>query len=241
MQSDKILSAHHAAFRQALRAAHDPERARKEKRYLKSPFEFFGVTVPFIERLAGDFKKARKEMSREDVFALTGRLWASHYHQEKTLAIKLLEKYAHHLDICAMDMLEQMLSECTGWDHVDGIANHLVDAVLRKDAKAYAYLDRWGRSPNFWMRRASLISQILLFREGGGDRDLFFRLAEGMIEEKEFFIRKAIGWTLREMSKADPQAACDFLLRVKDRAAGLTLREGAKRLPEETRVKVLGK
>jgi 3-methyladenine DNA glycosylase AlkD len=89
------------------------------------------------------------------------------------------------------------------------------------------------------MRRASLISQILLFREGKGDKELFFRLAEEMIEEREFFIRKAIGWTLREMSKADPQAAFDFLLRVKDRASGLTLREGAKRLPDEMRNKVV--
>ncbi|HWR90060.1 MAG TPA: DNA alkylation repair protein, partial [Dissulfurispiraceae bacterium] len=233
------ISAHLAAFRQDLRAAHNPERAANEKRYLKSPYKFFGVTVPFTDRLARDFRKTHKDASREEIFALAEALWSSEYHQEKTLAIKLLEKYPHHLDIRSMPLIERMLSECTGWDHVDGIAIHLVDAVLRKDDGAFAYLTKWSKSENFWMRRAALISQILLFREGRGDRQLFFGLAEAMIREKEFFIRKAIGWTVRELSKADPQAACDFLLRVKDRASGLTLREGAKRLPGEMKKRVM--
>ncbi len=161
-------------------------------------------------------------------------------HQEKTLAIKIIELYPEHLDIRAMPMLEKMLGECTGWDHADEIANHLVCEVIGKDKKAYSYLKKWSGSDNFWMRRAALISQILLFREGKGDKELFFRFAESMIEEKEFFIRKAIGWTLREMSKADPEAVYGFLMQVKGRASGLTLREGAKRLPEGMRKKVLG-
>ena len=226
-------------FRQALCAAHNPERAENEKRYLKSPHKFFGVSVPFIEELAQDFKKEHADISKKELFALTGRLWSSEYHQEKTLAIRLLGKYSHYLDIRSMPMLERMLSESAGWDHVDGISNHLVSTVLRWDNKAYVYLDKWSRSRNFWMRRASLISQILLFREGRGDKHLFFLMAEGMIDEEEVFIRKAIGWTLREMCKTDSQAVFDFLMKIKGRAAGLTLREGAKRLPDEMRKKIL--
>lgn len=241
MTLETNLSKYLAEFRRALRVAHKPERAENEKRYLKSPYKFFGVTVPFIEKLARDFKREHKDAAREEVCSLAGALWSSEYHQEKTLAIKLLGTYPHYLDIQSTPMLERMLSESTGWDHVDGIAIHLVGAVLRKDKKAFAYLDKWGKSRSFWMRRASLISQIPLFREGRGDKELFFMLAEDMIGEREFFICKAIGWTLREISKADPRAAFDFLFKVKDRAAGLTLREGAKRLPDEMRRKVLEK
>lgn len=230
-----------AAFRKAFRENADPERAKNEKRYLKSPYRFFGLTVPFIARTAKEFRRANADAPRAYVYRLSEALWNSAYHEEKTLAIKLFEQYPEHLDLKSMPFLERMLSESTGWDHVDFIANHLVCEVLGKDRKAYSYLRKWGRSENFWMRRASLISQILLFRQGRGDKRLFFRLAEEMAGEKEFFIRKAIGWTLREMSKADPEAAFDFLMRVQDRAAGLTLREGAKRLPEEMRAKVLGK
>ncbi len=140
-----------------------------------------------------------------------------------------------------MPMLEQMLMQSTGWDMVDDISIHLVGTVLEKDKKAYKYLKKWSRSDNFWMRRASLISQILLFRKDAGDKKLFFKFAEDMIGEKEFFIRKAIGWALREIAKASPEEAFDFLMKVKDRASGLTLREGAKRLPEKMKKIILEK
>ena len=139
-----------------------------------------------------------------------------------------------------MPMLEQMMSECTGWDHLDGIATYLVGVVLGGNKRAFAYLKRWSKSENFWMKRAALISQIPLLREGRGDKQLLFKLAEGMIDEREFFIRKAIGWTLREMSKASPDEAFEFLMHVKGRASGLTLREGSKRLSETQRKRVLG-
>ncbi|MDA8091875.1 MAG: DNA alkylation repair protein [Nitrospiraceae bacterium] len=229
------------AFRQTLKEKSNPERAEKEKSYLKSPYKFFGVPVPFIEKMARDFKRENKGIDKKSLFGLVERLWNSEYHQEKTLAIKLLQQFNKHLDYESMPMLERMLSDSTGWDHVDGIASHLVETVLRKDRKAYGYLKKWSKSENFWMRRASLISQILLFREGKGDKELFFGFAEKMIDEKEFFIRKAIGWALRDMSKADPDAVFGFLVKFKDRASGLTLREGSKRLHESKRKILLGK
>lgn len=232
MDASSDINKHIAIFRQTLLKNSNPERAAKEKSYLKSPYKFFGVTVPFIARMAKDFKKANRDIDKGFVFELGKRLWDSEYHQEKTLAIKLLEQYSEHLDYESMPMLECMLSASAGWDHADGIANHLVDAALRKDRRTYEYLKNWSKSENFWMRRAALISQVILFREGKGDRKLFLSMAEKMIEEKEFFIRKAIGWALREMSKTEPDAVFDFLMKVKDRASGLTLREGSKHLPE---------
>ncbi len=241
MSGSVRINRHLAAFRRELAENSNPGRAEKEKSYLKSPFKFFGVGMPFIGGIARGFRKANRDVDKRFLFELVMRLWKSDYHDEKTLAIKLLEQYSEHLDYESMPMLERMLSESTGWDHVDGIANHLVDSVLRKDRRAYQYLRRWSKSENFWMRRASLISQIMLFREGGGDKELFFRNAERMIGEKEFFIRKAIGWTLREMSKADPEGVFRFLLRVKDRASALTLKEGSKRLSEAQRKLILAK
>ncbi|MGD0282395.1 MAG: DNA alkylation repair protein [Dissulfurispiraceae bacterium] len=241
MDTSANINKHLAIFRKRLKENSNPERAAKEKSYLKSPYKFFGVTVPFITKMAKDFKRTNRDVDKRFVFELGKRLWDSEYHQEKTLAIKLLEQYSEYLDYESMSMLERMLSASAGWDHVDGITNHLVDAVLRKDRRTYEYLKRWSKSDNFWMRRAALISQLLLFREGKGDRKLFFSFAERMIEEKEFFIRKAIGWALREMSKAEPGAVFDFLMKVKDRGSGLTLREGSKRLPEGKRKLLLKK
>ncbi len=226
-------------FRSRLQSEGRPERAEKEKQYLKSPYKFFGASVPVIERVAKDFRRENRDISHVDLFALAETLWKSEYHEEKSLAVKLLAHYPEKLDMGSMPLFEGMLSECVGWDHTDWISIHLVGDVLAKDKAAYEYLRKWSGSENRWMRRASLISQILLFRRGRGNRRLFFSFARRMITEKEFFIRKAIGWSLREISKADPEMAYNFIMEVKEVASGLTLREGSRLLPDEMRKQVL--
>jgi len=233
------LQTHLKSFRTQLHAAGKPERAEKEKAYLKSPYKFFGASVPAIDKVAKDFRKLNPDIARDELFSIAQKLWDSNYHEEKSLAIKLLARYPEHLDMEAMPLLERMLSECVGWDHTDEISIHLVGDVLKKDKKACGYLKKWSKRESHWMRRASLIAPILLFRKGRGDRRLFFRLARGMVEEKEFFIRKAIGWSVREISKADRDIAYNFLMELRDTASGLTLREGSKLMPDEMREALL--
>ncbi len=228
-------------FRKIMKENANPERAVQEKRYLKSPFKFFGTSVPFTDRLAKEFGKSNKDAGREFVLEMVDRLWQSEYHDEKRLALRILQYYPEYLDFSIMPMLEEMLKASTGWDFVDDISIHLVGTVLEKDRRTFRYLKRWSASGNFWMRRASLISQILLFRYGRGDKALFFRFAEKMISEKEFFIRKAIGWALREMSKAGPESVIAFLIKVKDIASGLTIREGSKLLNERQKKRIFGR
>lgn len=228
-------------FRRAMRASHDPERAKQEKRYLKSPYKFFGVRVPFLRALAKDFARAHGDASREFVFTLANTLWEGQYHQEKSLAIMVLEQYPQYLDTEAIPSIEQMLGQCNGWDHADWISINLFGQVLAGDMAAKRHLIRWSAAWPLWQRRASMTAQIKLLRNGKGDRELFYRIARGMLGEKEFFIRKAIGWVVREISKADPGAARDFLISIRAKASGLTLREGAKRLPARMKEEVLEK
>lgn len=222
-------------FREKMKSGGSSERALQEKRYLKSPFKFFGTSLPYADKVAKEFIKENPGASNELVIELARKLWNSPYHDEKRLALRLLQFFPKCLDIDILTMLEKMLMESPTWDLVDDISIHLVGTVLEKDRKAYAFLKRWSTSQNFWMKRSSLISQILMFRKGKGDKELFYDFAERMTSDKEFFIRKAIGWCIREISKADPEAAFDFLMRIKDKASGLTLREGSKRLPERKR------
>jgi 3-methyladenine DNA glycosylase AlkD len=227
-------------FRETMKSGSHRERAVYEKAYLKSPYKFFGTSLPFADKIAREFMKQNEEADREYVLALAKGLFISEYHDEKRLGLRLLQVYPRYLDLSLMPMLEEMLMQSPTWDLVDDIAIHLVGTVLAKDRKAYGYLKKWSRSENFWMRRAALISPILLFRQGRGDTGLFFTFAEKMLSEKEFFIRKAIGWGLREISKANAGEAFRFLMGIRDRASGLTLREGAKRLPAEIKSRVLG-
>lgn len=86
-----------------------------------------------------------------------------------------------------------------------------------------------------WVRRTALLAQLGTLKRGTGDWPLFTRLADTMLEEREFFIRKAIGWVLRETSKSYPKLVYDYLRTRRDRVSGLTLREGAKYLSDVQR------
>ncbi|MBF0473544.1 MAG: DNA alkylation repair protein [Nitrospirae bacterium] len=207
----------------------DETKAGFVKSYLKSPYKFYGVNIPLIDKTAREFTKANIGLQGHQVIELSKQLWDSQYHEEKTLALRLLR----YFNIKDIELYERLLIESKGWDHVDDISIYLVGALIIESNEYLDYLRKWSISENFWIRRASLISQILPFRKGLGDRALFYSFADKMIEEKEFFIRKAIGWTLRELSKIYPEEVYNYLIKVKDKASGLTLREGSKRLPEK--------
>ena len=140
-----------------------------------------------------------------------------------------------------MPVLDSMIRQCVTWDHLDGLAVHIVGRILEHDPSVSEYLVRWSEDENFWVRRAALLSQVVLFRKGHGDRELFFSMASSMLGEREFFIRKALGWAIREMSRGNPKAAYAFLMQIKGTAAGLTLREGAKHLKPVLRDRVMKK
>ena len=104
---------------------------------------------------------------------------------------------------------------------------------------AAAVLESWSRDQDFWVRRASMLAQLPALRAGGGDFELFASFASRMVGEKEFFIRKAIGWVLRDVSKKRPDLAFGFLVEHVTEVSGLTLREGSKYLSENQRETLL--
>lgn len=229
-----------AAFRQQLQALADFHRAEGEKAYLKSPLDFYGVTVPALERIARQWSKEHHQADMADITALATRLWASPYHEEKSLAVMLLKQRGKDLTLEHLPLIETMIGEATTWAHLDEIAVHLVGGLIENDPRTLSYLPAWAESGSFWVRRAALLAQLLQFRRGEGDFDLFARLAVPMFREGEqwskkerFFIRKAIGWVLRELSKANPELVYEFVRKHRHEMSSLTFREATRRLPPE--------
>jgi 3-methyladenine DNA glycosylase AlkD len=218
-------------FRHALRESPDPARAAQEKRYLKSPFQFIGLRVPEIRSIARGFRREHRDIAKETLWDICWDLWHGGVHEERALAMFLLDEFRGLLDLADMPALERMLRESVNWDQVDEIAVHLVGAVLRRDQRALESIRRWSRDDSFWMRRAALLSQLLPFREGAGDRALFYSLARDMMEEKEFFIRKAIGWVLRDIARLQPEEVARFVAENRERMSGVTFREATRHLP----------
>jgi 3-methyladenine DNA glycosylase AlkD len=123
-----------------------------------------------------------------------------------------------------------MVDASNTWAHVDWLAIGIIGDVVGRYPASRRRLPKWADRKNFWIRRTAILAQHDQLKGGGGDWPLFTRLADSMLDEKEFFIRKLIGWVLRETSKKRPKLVYDYLRPRRDRVSGLTLREGAKYL-----------
>jgi 3-methyladenine DNA glycosylase AlkD len=100
-------------------------------------------------------------------------------------------------------------------------------------------LDRWAADGDLWVRRSALLGLLLPLRRGEGDFERLSRYADAMLDEREFFIRKAIGWVLRETARKQPERVYEWLSPRAGRASGVTLREAVKYLPAEQRTAIL--
>lgn len=224
-----------AALRTRLRSEGSPERAEQEKAYLKSDLDFFGTGMPSLRRAATDFAKAHQELDREELRALVDALYATRSHELHSVAIGILEKKWALLGREDAEWLLGFVRRSAGWAYVDWLAVKVIGRLVAKDERLLRELPKWGRDPDFWVRRTALLAQLDTLRAGGGDFELFAKIAAPLLGEKEFFIRKAIGWVLREVSKKRPELVVQFLRAHPGEASGLTLREATKHLPAKLR------
>jgi 3-methyladenine DNA glycosylase AlkD len=219
-----------------LRAAGTPERADGQKAYLKSSLTHLGLTVAHIRREA---KAAAEHVSSHDeLVALAEALWAPAVFDRRLCAALLLEVRVDLLGPVDLPLLQRLVRASETWALVDVLAGNVLGRLLVRHPEAAAALDAWATDEDFWVRRSALLSQIEPLKAGAGF-ERFGRYADAMLEEKEFFIRKAIGWVLRDTSKRRPDEVYEWLLPRAARASGVTMREAVKYLSPEQRDAVL--
>jgi 3-methyladenine DNA glycosylase AlkD len=218
-----------------LRDLGTPERAAGTKAYLKSDLEFTGTTVPATRSVIRSWCRARPALTREDLTATAGELWARPVFECRLAAVELLDAQAALLRPGDAVMIEQMLRTARTWALVDTLAEHVMGGLVERYPELTATLDRWAGDDDFWLRRSAMLALLRPLRRGGGDFDRFSRYADQMLEEKEFFIRKAIGWILRDTAKLRPALVAQWLEPRAHRASGVTIREAVKPLPPDVR------
>ena len=223
------------ALRAQLAEHADPERAQVERGYHKSELDFLGTGQTPIRQTAAAFKRAHRDLSHDELIALVGALWKTRSFELRSLGLALLSRYEKLLVGDDVEFLEDLLRRGKGWAHVDWLSTSVMGPLFERTPGLKKTLRRWSRDEDFWVRRASMLVLLKPLSRGEGDFELFSRFAARMIGEKEFFIRKAIGWVLREVSKKRPQLAHAFLAEHIEQASGLTLREGSKYLPARQR------
>jgi 3-methyladenine DNA glycosylase AlkD len=222
-----------------LRAAGSKDRAAREKSYLKSTLTHYGTPMPAIRSIAKAIGRRLPDLAHDDLTALVALLWSEPVHERRMLAVALLELHAASLRPADLSLLEGFLRESGTWALVDGLAASVVGPLVERSPETGPVLDRWSADPDFWIRRSALLALLPGLRRGAGDFGRFCRYADSMLGEQEFFIRKAIGWVLRETAKKRPEMVFDWLRPRARRASGVTLREAVKPMSAAQREAIL--
>jgi 3-methyladenine DNA glycosylase AlkD len=220
-----------AAVADALRAVGTPERAAQEKRYLKSELEFFGVTVPELRRVVKGALRDYPALDAAGMVAWAVALWREPVHERRMAAVEILTLGAPRLLVDDLATVERLLRESETWALVDGLAGNVAGEIALRDPRSWPVIDRWAVDQDFWVRRSALLALLRGIRTGRPDLPRFTSYAEPLLGEREFFIRKAIGWVLREISRRDPEWVAGWTQDHLAEMSGVTFREAVRRLP----------
>ena len=223
----------------ALRAVGRPERADGEKAYLKSDLDFLGATVPQIRRAVREALERHPELDRQATVELATVLWRKPVHERRFAAAEVLRHRNDVLEPSDVALVERLLREARTWAYVDNLAVSVAGPLVERYPELEATLDRWATDGDFWLRRAALLAHLEPLRRGEGDFERFGRYADAMLDEREFFVAKAIGWVLRETGKRRPELVFEWLFPRIARAGSVTVREAVKHLPEALRDELL--
>lgn len=201
-----IASALEAKFREHA----DPEKAAPMEAYMRNQFVFLGIKTPERTQLLREFWKQNEKPQGEELFQTAEQLWQLSEREFHYMAMGLLEKYSKEAKPSHIDVLERWVTTQSWWDTVDFLAAHLVGYQLSKYPALIAdYTERWIMSDNLWLRRTAILYQLKYKHHT--DTERLFDYIRRTKDESEFFIRKAIGWALREYAKTDAAAVHRFV------------------------------
>lgn len=220
------------AVRTGLAAAGDPARAVGQQRYMKSAMPYRGVRMPAVVTLCRAVYAEHVLPDRANWETAVRALWdEAEFREERYAAIALTgyRAYAAHQDAGTLPLYDHLIVTGAWWDYVDDVAIRRVGPILRIDPIGVAPLLRdWSTDDDIWRRRTSIIAQIGC--RSDTDLELLVDCLAPNLDHREFFVRKAIGWALRDYAKTDPDWVRRYLADNGELMSGLSRRQAAKHL-----------
>jgi 3-methyladenine DNA glycosylase AlkD len=215
-----------------LAAAADPERAPKQKAYMKSALPYYGIAMPELRRITRGVVRSHNIDTAAELEATVLRLWDDVTHREQwyaALTICADARFRRHRTIEFLGLYRHLIVSGAWWDVVDDVATHLVGPLLLAEPGAMAGVLRgWADDDDLWLRRAAIIAQVGC--GSGTDVTLLADVIEPNLARPEFFVRKAVGWALRDYSRTDPEWVGHYVQTQQERLSPLSLREASKHL-----------
>jgi 3-methyladenine DNA glycosylase AlkD len=218
-------------LKERIQAAEDPLKAAPIKAYMKTELPVLGVTVPVLRTAVKAHVKQRSGWTSEEVLQAVWMLWDCNHWTFRSAALEVAACKIAELNkvpAATLDMFERCLNQCEGWAHTDQLATQLLPAVLFQHPGEQARIQAWRTSDSKWVRRAALLWQIPELRKGRGDLALVAEIAQQYKDDSNFFIQKAIGWTLREAAKGHRNWVIQYVAENEHSMSTLAKREALK-------------
>lgn len=182
------------------------ERIEQIKKYLKSPYSFYGLRVPEIRKLVKNYK----DIDFPSAVILFEQLWNSGNHEEMSFALFLLEKFVKNNPDEVWKIIIKNIEKAKTWDHIDELSAHILGEILNKRYELVKEIKELSGSKNPWARRTSIVSTYPLIKNN--KIDLTLRLAEKLAYDEDIYVQKAAGWMLREVGKKNRLALREFIM-----------------------------
>jgi 3-methyladenine DNA glycosylase AlkD len=217
-------------IRRALAEAADPAKAPQMQAYMKSAMPYRGVSSPVLKRLCREVFTTCPLATAAEWQRVVLELWReATFREERYAAVLLTQTRAcrEFATFSSMPMLEEMIVTGAWWDFVDTLASDNLGDILRAEPKRMKPLmRRWARDTDMWKRRSAILCQLKF--KGETDLELLYDCIEPNLPYKDFFIRKAIGWALRQYAWTDPKEVKRYVKMNQERLSPLSVREALR-------------
>jgi 3-methyladenine DNA glycosylase AlkD len=209
-----------------MRQAADPQRAAAMAAYMRGQFPFLGIASPQVRLLMRENPLPKPAEVEPGQVALD--LWQLPEREFQYVACVHLRRYVKFCEPAFIDVAKHLVVTKPWWDTVDTLASHTVGPLVRANPELVATMDSWIDDENMWLARTALLHQ--LGYKAATDSVRLFGYCRRRANHPDFFIRKAIGWALREYAKTDPEAVRVFVHANEGTLSGLSKREALKNL-----------
>jgi 3-methyladenine DNA glycosylase AlkD len=228
-------------LRTALKKVADAEKAPQMQAYMKSVMPYHGVPSPILKKTCKTVFAKLELPDFETWKRQVAKLWReAKFREERYGALHLAaDRRARKFQTPdAMELYEELIVTGAWWDYVDDVASHRVGPILAAHPKPLQkQMLAWSKSPDIWKRRTAIICQLGFKNET--NLDLLYKCIEPSMESDEFFLRKAIGWALRQVAWHDPNEVVRYVKMNRERLSPLSKREALKNILKSGRIKTI--
>jgi 3-methyladenine DNA glycosylase AlkD len=222
--------------RERIAEAGDPGRAPQMQAYMRSAMPYRGVTAVPLRAVMKDVLNGHQLPDRDAWESCIRELWdAAEFREERyaALAVGAHRFYRSYQDPASVPLYRHLVVSGAWWDLVDPVATRSIGGIFASHRDALTPVVRdWSVDDDLWLRRTAILSQ--LHHKEHTDLDLLREVIEANLEGsrhgREFFVRKAIGWALRQHARTDPQWVASFVSEHENTLSGLSRREALKHL-----------